>query len=80
MLQLPTDLTMAKVRRQTIPSTAVRGRCPWCGAEPVFVDSVSRRTWHPVPACLQYLDWCTANGTRCLGFFELTNCEQFPSR
>jgi hypothetical protein len=64
---------VAKVRREAVPQTAVKGRCPWCGAEPTFVDSKSRRTWHTVPACQPYLDWCHRNGTTCLGFVEITN-------
>jgi hypothetical protein len=68
---------MAAVRRERLPATAERRKCPWCGSDAFFVDPVSRRSWHPHPACAGYLNACRSSKTSCLGFARLTNLSQF---
>jgi hypothetical protein len=71
---------MASVRKERLPATAIRQKCPWCGEEDFFVDPVSRRTWHPTPACKGYLNACRTTKTTCLGFARLTNLSQFRKK
>lgn len=68
---------MARLRREKIPKTATRGRCPWCGQEPFFVDVASQRTWHPWPPCEGYTATTAKKGHTCLGVAQVTNLEDF---
>lgn len=64
---------MARLKKERLPSTTVVGACPYCGAEPFYVDKPSQRSYHPHPTCGRFLEECRSRGASCLGYVFLTN-------
>lgn len=59
------------------PDTAERGRCPFCGSDVVW-DRVSRKTWHEIPECYGWAQFCASNKADRGGFEVVVGAEDLP--